>query len=272
MRLIPSFALLLAATSPLWAAGSQQSVLFIGNSYTLGSHVPGVESHGGMPAMIQSIAKSKGRTLIPGMVVAPGQNWGHHLTQAETDSALAEKPWDQVVIQDHSTQATHIGNEQAFFRDGSAFGQRIQQGVPGARIVLYQTWARSPKTPFYTGVSGPRSFVDPAEMSQEIISNYARLAAMLEENVPQSPVAVAPVGLAFQLSQERHPEIDLYIADLHHASAEGLYLTALVMYATLFGDSPEGATNEMPGLTIPPDIAALLRQVAVDATTPSTSR
>jgi hypothetical protein len=52
--------------------------------------------------------------------------------------------------------------------------------------------------------------------------------------------SIAPVGWAFReiLLQETNP--DLWASDGHHASERGKYLACLVLYATIFGESPVG--------------------------------
>lgn len=51
---------------------------------------------------------------------------------------------------------------------------------------------------------------------------------------------VAPVGLAFTNALSERPDLDLYIGDREHANLRGQYLAASVIYATIFGISPEG--------------------------------
>ncbi|HEY9714113.1 MAG TPA: hypothetical protein V6C72_11620, partial [Chroococcales cyanobacterium] len=42
-----------------------------------------------------------------------------------------------------------------------------------------------------------------------------------------------------------HPDINLYGSDGHHANPEGVYLSACVLYARMFGKSPEGAAEKL---------------------------
>ena len=60
---------------------------------------------------------------------------------------------------------------------------------------------------------------------------------------------MAPVGLAWQQVRREHPEIGLWDPDGSHPSRAGTYLAACVLYATLFGESPEGLsfTGHVPG-------------------------
>jgi hypothetical protein len=51
---------------------------------------------------------------------------------------------------------------------------------------------------------------------------------------------VAPVGIAFTNSLSERPDFDLYSGDRTHSNLRGQYLAASVLYATIFGKSPEG--------------------------------
>lgn len=97
-----------------------------------------------------------------------------------------------------------------------------------------------------------------------------------------SGAIASPVSLAWQRIRDRVPGINLYSKDDHHPSAEGSYLEACVLYATLTGQSPVGATSKINGtpvdedegkvlegktetlVEIPPGIARTLQQVAWD--------
>ena len=61
-----------------------------------------------------------------------------------------------------------------------------------------------------------------------------------------SPVAaevgatVAPVAVAWQRVEDAAPDLRLYDGDQLHPNILGMYLTAAVLYATIFRKSPEG--------------------------------
>lgn len=239
-----------------------ESVLFFGNSYTIGSHVPGVENQGGLPKLIQVIAASKGHQLATESMTVPGKNWEYHLARSETTTALGAKSWDWVVLQDYSTEPTHIGNPELFMKTGEIFYRRIGELTPKSTVVLYQTWARAPGLALYGAESTKTTFANPAEMTHELVTNYAQLARKLKETALGLRVVVAPVGEAFALSLQKYPDIGLYGADLHHANQNGLYLAALVLYSTLYQADPVGATNEFPGIKIDPTVAEKLQVVA----------
>lgn len=255
----------LASARPLQA----EELLFIGNSLTFGDGDKVVLKNGGVPKFIEGIAEAKGKTAQTKMVVAGGKGWDYHLQQPRTTETLAAKSWDWVSLQDYSNRATHMGNVEQFLKDGETFFHLIREKSPRSKIVLYETWARAAGADVYKGASTPKSFVDPAEMTAEIVKNYhecQRRLNALETGGRQ--VLLAPVGEAFAKCQAKHPEVVLISPDTKHASAQGSYLSALVLYATIYNDSPLGASNTFSWLTIDKGEAEKLQQVAEEVTVP----
>jgi hypothetical protein len=98
----------------------------------------------------------------------------------------------------------------------------------GAKTVLYMDWEH---------VLSDSNSVTIADIAAAYTSIGEELGAQ-----------VAPVGLAFSKSLSERPDFDLYIGDRSHANARGQYLAASVLYATIFGKTPEGSvwiTTEM---------------------------
>ena len=265
----PRVVAVLAALFVGTASGlSADDALFIGNSYTFGGAENAIRQNGGVPKLVDLVAASKARQLSSMMLAVGGKDWGYHIKMPATDLALGLKKWDWVVLQDHSIQATHIGNVEAFYHDGETLYRDIRQRSPQAKVVLFETWARQKGHSMYTGVSTPQSFVDPTQMLGEIEKNYTELDRRLEDLDPGDQVELAPVGAAFARCIAKYPEINLYWTDKHHANARGSYLAALVIYETIFQESAKGATREFFGITLSPDEAGKLQEIA-DETVPA---
>jgi len=247
-------------------AGRAEDVLFIGNSYTYGGPEAVVREHGGVPKLVELVAASKGKSLAPLQMTVGGKDWGFHLGNAATLAAIRAKAWDAVVLQDYSTKPTHLGNVAQFQTNGEKLFELINGRLPRATIVLYETWARPAGNVLYTGKAAGKSFAGPDEMMRELHASYAALRERLANRTPGASVVVAPVGTAFARSLEKHPELKLHGGDLHHANARGSYLAALVIYATLFHDSPRGATAQFPAFSVPPQEAARLQEIAEEVT------
>ena len=72
--------------------------------------------------------------------------------------------------------------------------------------------------------------------------------------------SVAPVGTAFQRSRIERPGLDMLGSDREHQSIHGTYLAACVLYASLFGESPQGLAYAPAGVSA--QDAVFLQRVA----------
>jgi hypothetical protein len=235
-------------------------VLFIGNSFTFGATALAVQKNGGVPKLFEEIATAKGRQVATSAVTSGGKDWAWHLAQPATEQALGSKSWTWVVLQDFSTRPTRLGHVEEFIHDGEVFSERIAQKTSRhAGIVLYETWARPPGA-FY--LSKPN--YGPEQMMRELHESYGRLRDDLATKYPGREARVAPVGTAFGRDAAEYPEINLDAADHHHATAEGYYLAALVIYETIYHDSAKGAPVSFfhGEVVFPAAIAAKLQAVA----------
>ncbi len=243
---------------------SAKEILFIGNSFTYGFQ----EGVGGVPQLVKLIAQGKGQSCETTMLAVGGKGLRYHFRRPSTPNKptakelIASKKWDAIVLQDLSNIATHTGSSSRFQKYGEAFYRQIHEINPATIVVLYQTWAYGKNHPYMIGKTTNTGFTNPGEMFGEIVASFKVQEERLEEIDPDDQVLMARVGEAFRLSLEKYPDINLYLKDQLHASPEGLYLASLVLYSTIFADSPIGAKSEFPKLSIPPDVAEKLQQVA----------
>jgi hypothetical protein len=243
-------------------AARADDVLFIGNSFTFGALAPAVKKNGGVPKLFEEIALAKGKQVATSAVTAGGKDWSYHLAQPATAKALGSKTWTWVVLQDYSTRPTQVGNVTQFLQDGGTFSDRIAQTSPKAGILLYETWAR-PAGAFYK--AGPGKVLSgPGQMMDELHKSYGQLRDDLAAKNPRREARVALVGTAFARVADRYPAINLNASDSHHATADGYYLAALVIYETIYHDSVKGAPSQFfhGEVTIPAGDAAKLQEVA----------
>tara|TARA_B100000700_G_scaffold42626_1_gene43780 strand:- start:35381 stop:36181 length:801 start_codon:yes stop_codon:yes gene_type:complete len=77
------------------------------------------------------------------------------------------------------------------------------------------------------------AYKDKSEMTDQLSKEYT-----LAGN--KNGILVLPVGLAYKNSMEAYPQIDLYHPDKRHPSKAGTYLSACVMFASVFQISPVG--------------------------------
>lgn len=246
--------------------GRSESVLFVGNSYTIGSRSDSIASVGGVPKYVEDIAASKGKALTSETVAVRSKDLAHHLEQPATQEALQAAAWDWVVLQELSTKPTRVGDPEGFFDDATTFYQRARASSPNAKVLLYQTWPRPPGSSYIntTGKPSAKKFESSEEMLRQVVDNYAEAARRVEGAEPGRQVFVARVGEAFARASAKYPHLAVYGKDSHHASPEGYYLAALVIYSTLFSDNPMGASHELPGLSIDADTARSLQEIAAE--------
>jgi hypothetical protein len=266
MRKFCAVLALLALLMPLASAeGAPKSVLFYGNSFTLG-----FGSTRSVNALFKDIAVAAGQEdPLVQSAAASGQDIGWHLdnnTQAIFTLIPPGDDWDFVILQEHSTKLTRVFNTfPASVEESKAdvvglyntVAQRSAAVVP----VLYETWARGPGHAFYTG--NPPDFTDPAEMQAEVRQGVDMLKGALDAAVGSELALIAPVGDAWENANYD----ELHANDLWHAQNRGTLLAALVIYSTVYGDdtSDIDLSGVLASLNLTADDGAFLTRVA-DAT------
>lgn len=222
--------------------GDGTRVLFIGNSHTYVNDVPGI---------LQSLADSAGGERVAVASIAlPNYALIDHWTEGVAPREIANGGWAWVVMQQGWTPV-------GIYRDtlrlaAKNFGVEISK--IGAKGALYQTW---PPT------SRPQDF-------EASILSYELAAADING-------VVLPVARAWLETWKRDPGAPLYAADGLHASVNGSYLAAVVMYAKILNRSPVGLparlrTRSGVVVTVDPTLARTLQEAAAAVTASASVR
>ena len=218
------------------SALAEPRVLFIGNSYSFAA-----------PTTAKQLAAVAGHPIHVEQVACGGLTLSRHAEGA--GMAMAKKRWDVLVLQEQS-QIPALPIDEVRARSvpaARALADAARNG--GARIVLYQTWGRR---------DGDREH----RPGDTFAAMQDRLAAGYELLARETGATVAPVGEAWRLCRERHPDLDLYQKDGSHPSAAGVYLAACVLAAAVGGGSP----SEFPDAqNLDPASARSLRAAAEEA-------
>ena len=229
-------------TSPSWPrcvpARPGSRILFLGNSYTFFNR---------MPAMVKAMADTKGLRPDVHMHAAPAASLQSHWNDRRARSNMEGTAWDFVILQDQSATPVRAPERTMEFGEKWCSLVRAAKGTP----ILMLTWGKR-------GASGTP---DPQEQ-KALLETYLKLAR-------REKAALAPVGIAWENCLKRHPGIQLYQPDGRHPTEEGSYLTACVIYFTLFGKSPLGLPGRLSlkGTrlsNLPADRARILQTVARD--------
>lgn len=203
------------------------TLLFMGNSHTSFHDVPGK-----VAALV--------RAARPGRSVhaqeAPGWMF---LEERANDPATLEllerRRWSFVVLQAQKYSTSGLFSYPV---DGAIELARKSR-TAGAVPILFPEW--------------PRRDVNETQRIYDLHVSIAQ----------REPACVAPIGQAWDLALARHPGLALHDPDGNHSAPAGAVLTALVIAATMTGDSPAGFAH-LPQAGVDADTQALLRAVAAE--------
>ncbi len=215
--------------------GEGRRVLFIGNSYLYTADIPGI---------VQALADSAGGDkLAVETVAAPDFALIDHWNVGSARVEIAKGGWEFVVLQQGPSSVEL--NRDTLRLATKLFAAEIAK--VNARPALFSAWPSEAR----------RQDFDRA------IESY-RLAAADVNGV------FLPVASAWVAAWSRDSNLSLY-ADGLHPSADGAYLSALVIYSRLLGKSPVGLPSRLQLqsgaiVTIDPERAALLQASAADVT------
>ena len=168
--------------------GGYLNLLYYGNSYSQGNGTVG--------ALVQALAEEAGFES-PNTVqrLVGGQNLSFHLNEPSQAAAVTQslplgEEWDFVIMQGFSLEATvALGNPPQFVANAVAILGNVKAHSPGARAVLYQTWARGPGHSVY-----PASFPEPMAMHRQIENGYREAEAAIRAAFGPGSVRRAAAG------------------------------------------------------------------------------
>ncbi len=247
-------------------AQAEDKILFIGNSFTFG--LGGTQS---VPTIFDALANAAGQedpTVV--MRAVSGKDFQYHHENSQT--SITQKPWTHVVLQNYSTQPTHVGSVADHLNYGTLLYDAVMANNPGTQVYLYETWARAAVHGLISGTTTSTTFASTEEMINELRTNYGALASSLTaSNSDKLPVLVSPAGDAWynaggNLDPGDPDFINLFTGDNYHGNDNGYYLSACVLYASIYKDSPVGLFTHPVvaalGLQVDSTDAAFLEQVA----------
>jgi hypothetical protein len=191
-------------------------VLFVGNSFTYVND---------LPHLFATLAEAGHHPVVVDMVAPSGWTLAQHAASPETRAKITGSPWNYVVLQEQSLMpAVPAARTGYMYPAVRALVQLIR--ARGSEPVLFLTWGRRDG-------SDEAGYADFHTMQAALTTGYLSIADELD-------LRVAPAGAAWQLAVAQHPSVPLWDADGSHPALAGSYLTACVLYATLFHVSPEG--------------------------------
>jgi hypothetical protein len=240
--------LLLAAGTPAGA----RTILFIGNSFTFGGgsavriyHPDFVtdlngNNVGGVPALFAAFARQTGQDWQVSLETDSGRELAFHYASKQRE--LAGK-WDVVTLQGFSTlDPIRPGDPTRHIQAAAQLAAMFRAANPQVRVELISTWSRADLT-YRPG--GRWSGKPITQMAVDIATANALAVRTTPTISGEIPVGLAwnraiTTGLADANPYDgiAYGKIALWTWDQYHASSEGYYLEALVIFGRITGIDP----------------------------------
>lgn len=281
-RIISTAAFGLACLALPGAQAASTSILFIGNSFTFGegsavrfyradsvTDLNG-QGQGGVPALFKSFSQQAGLDYQVYLETQPGSGLDWHLVHKR--ATLGLRPWDSVVMHGFSTlDPNKPGDPSLLIRSVRQMAELLRQRNPSVELRLLATWPRADQTYMPNGAWAGQ----PIEaMARDVRAGYEQAAANLAAKATVVPVGEAWVRAMQTGLADDNPydgiaagKFNLWAKDGYHASAQGSYLAALVLFGSLSGRDPRSlGAMECSGfeLGLSPAQVQGLQQVAFD--------
>ena len=280
------FALTLVASVTLglgvMQAQSGTSILFVGNSFTYGAGSAvrfyradtvmdlNNEGIGGVPALFKSFTQQAGFNYDVFLETRGGTGLDFHLENKL--GVIGRRGWDAVVMHGFSTlDADKPRDPTKLISTSKQMAEFLRARNPKVQLYLMATWSRADQTYPATGAWAGQ----PIEaMARDIRAAYDKAAA----GAPAIK-SVIPVGEAWTRAMQTgvadpNPydgveagKVNLWTYDHYHASTQGYYLEALVIFGSLTGRDPRSlGENECSAyeLGLPRAQVKALQQIAFD--------
>jgi hypothetical protein len=267
----------------LFAAGAHSAVartiLFVGNSFTFGDLSPvrgfhpervtdlNGNGYGGVPALFKTFANELGLGYDVSLETSPGKSLEWHYTQKRE---VLRGKWDVVSLQGYSTlDAKHPGDPADQIKGAHDLAKMFVEANPETKVYLESTWSRAdqtyPPSGHWHGKSIYAMADDLAAASAEALQGFPDLTAAIPVGAAWNRAMTEGVADPNPYDGIDFGKVDLWSWDQYHASAEGYYLEALVIFGKITGADPASLgvhETAAEDLGISPAAAVALQRVA----------
>ncbi len=205
------------------AVATTRKVLFIGNSYTYTNN---------MPAIVDSIAKALGDTIIYDMSAPGGQTLQQHCTNTTTISKIFSQQWDIVVIHEQSQMPAFPPSQVAtdVYPYAHILDSMVHANDSCTQTMFMMTWGHANGDPM--NCPGYPVICTYDGMQMRLRESYLQMAT-------DNHADVTPVGSAFKIMVDSAYTPWLFSSDSSHPIVPGSYLQACVVYSSIFHKSTQ---------------------------------
>lgn len=220
---------------------SEINVLFFGNSFT---------GWNNMPSMLEELTNNSNHKIYIDDYLLYGRSL-YEISQLDSARRIiASIDWDYIILQDSPYRYAYpeeFNTKNPLIQALYNFDKIIRENSKNAQIILFMPWAY--KDGKFWDENSPDDYM---QMQTKVYENIILIANKFNYKI-------APVGWAWSKVDFNEGGIELFSPDLSHPTLTGSYLTACVIYSTIFKE--ELSTNPYYG-EISKDIAEYLQTVA----------
>jgi len=202
-------------------------ILFIGSSYF---------NFNNLPEIFKNLAQAGNKDVTIGRQIRNGVYLEYHSTNQATEDIINQEKWDYVLLQGVCTNCGYPETHQEIFPPYQShplkpaleiLHQKIKTNCDSTKIVYCMPWAFEDGTQWLNGYND--TYFD---MQKKIYDNTLEYANEIG-------LVVAPVGWAWNevLKEKINVLHYLHLSDYNHPSKKGSYLTACVIYSTIYQQS-----------------------------------
>ncbi|MGE4620034.1 MAG: SGNH/GDSL hydrolase family protein [Planctomycetota bacterium] len=181
-----------------------QRILFVGNSFTFW--------RGGLAQHLKQLSDAMTPTLgyETSSVVRGGASLEVMWNKTDAVKKITNGNWDVVILQEDLPET----NVESFREYSRKFVKTVR--AAGARPILFMAW----------------------EYDRLNWISLKKIIAAHQEMAKELKVEVAPVSWAWNKARDSKPDFDMYSDDREHPSVAGMYLSLIVIEATISGADP----------------------------------
>lgn len=204
-------------------------ILFVGNSYM---------DVNNLPFTFKGFGDNSGKKLFIGADIVLGTKLEDHVKSAATYSLVGSVKWDYIILQGDPAPTAYPETEHLIFPDHTKHDEffalktmrdYIKVICTNAKIVYIMPWAYEDGLLWITGQTDTYE-----DMQKKIYDNTLKWCKDLD-------LIVAPVGWAWYDVMKENRQIHyLFQDDYNHPGQRGTYITASVLYSTIYRRSTEG--------------------------------
>ena len=193
-----------------------EKILFIGNSFTF---------YWNLPSQVEKMSIERGLNWEVSHFTIPSARLKDHWNNLDLKSILESERFDHVIIQEHSTNILtgEQGNTKFYF-------DQITSLIPDSTSIhFFSTW------------------MYPSMEDLNINNEEYPIEESIKQIIDGTTTQIIPVGRAFKLFNDKHPQFTLLMEDDKHPNPNGSYLASCIIFSHISAESSFNLSKRYKG-------------------------